>query len=218
MKGIAFKDVLQEHPEIFARILYKILARIAGRIRSANALISEKVPWVHNVRKQLMLDKLTGLFNRIFLEEDFPSMLQERGSCLSMVMIKPDNFKQINDTFGHDAGDMVLKLMAEALVSVLRKDDIAVRVKGDEFALLLPGTDQTLAMQMAETIREKMLGIDLRSVRECGCMPFPVSIGTVTYPDHAQEPVALTDLATELMLRARKNGGNAVCSPTGRTA
>jgi len=214
MKGVAFRDVLQKHPEIFARILYKLLARIAGRIRSANALISEKVPWVQNVRKQLMRDKLTGLFNRTFLEEDFPTMLKDHGSNLSVVMIKPDRFKHINDTYGHDAGDRVLKYMSDTFTSMLRKDDIAVRVKGDEFALLLPDTTSDHALKIAEKVRRKMCILDLSAVIDCKGIPFPVSIGIATYPVHTQNPVSLTEIATRMMMSAYKSGGNTVLLPS----
>jgi diguanylate cyclase (GGDEF)-like protein len=214
MKGVVFRDILEEHPEIFARILYKLIARIASRIRTANALISEKVPWVHNLRRQLMRDKLTGLFNRTFLEEDFPAMLQDGGRNLSVLMIKPDRFKQINDTFGHETGDRVLQFMADTFVSMLRKDDIAVRVKGDEFALLLPNIVADGARRVAEEIRLKMNELDLRQAINSEWISFPVSIGVASYPAHAKDSAALTDLAAELMHRAKNSGGNAVHFPS----
>ena len=65
------------------------------------------------MKNQVMKDALTGLFNRTFLEENFPSILESYGKPVSMVMIKPDRFKDINDNFGHDTGDKVLRYMAE---------------------------------------------------------------------------------------------------------
>jgi diguanylate cyclase (GGDEF)-like protein len=212
IKGVAFKDVLQRHPEIFAQILNKLLARVASRIRTANALISEKAPWVHNLRKQVMKDKLTGLYNRVFLEEELPSILSESTRPVSMIMIKPDRFKDINDTYGHEAGDRVLRLMADTFTLMLKKEDIAIRVKGDEFSLLMVDTDTNRAKVIAEEIRLKLIAMDLGQITKDKRLPFPVSIGVATYPEHAENSVTLTDLASDLMYRARKNGGDRVIS------
>ena len=213
MKGVLFKDILQKHPRIFAQILHKLLARIAGRIRTANTLISEKAPWIQNLKKQVMKDKLTGLYNRIYLEEDFSSLLSKYDEePTSVIMIKPDKFKDINDTYGHDAGDNALKLMAAAFKSKLRKDDIAIRFRGNEFAAVLPGTETKTAVKIAEDIQTAVNKLDFSQIVTGSKVYFTVSIGVSTYPVHAENSEKLTELAFEMMFKARNSGGNRILS------
>ncbi len=211
-KGVQFKDILQKHPEIFARILHKLLAMIAGRIRTVNQHISEKTPLIQDLRRQLLKDKLTGLYNRTFLEEDFKALLPGYGVTTSLVMIKPDNFKYINDTFGHDAGDRVLKLMAAAVKSGLRGDDIALRYRGDEFTVILPDTGAKTASLIAEELRSKIYSLDVSCITGRQAFQIAVSIGVCTYPVHADDTEALIAIALKKMFDARNSGGNLVIS------
>ena len=139
-RGIRFQDVLALHPDISASILHELMAVIAGRIRSTNRLISEKSQWVRELKNQLFYDKLTGLYNRTFLDEEFTRKIEEYGPETSIIMVKPDRFKAINDACGHEAGDKALRLIAFSIKSQIRHRDIAVRFRGDEFAVILPGT------------------------------------------------------------------------------
>lgn len=211
-KGVRFKDILQKHPEIFARILHKLLAKIAGRIRTVNQHISEKTPLVQDLRRQLLKDKLTGLYNRAFLEEDFKALLPGYGVSTSLVMIKPDNFKYINDTFGHDVGDRVLKLMAAAVKSGLRGDDVALRYRGDEFAVILPDTGAKTASIIAEELRTKIYSLDVSRITGGRAFQVTASIGIAAYPVHADDTEALTEIALNKMFDARNSGGNLVSS------
>ncbi len=210
MKGVLFRDVIQKHPEIFARILHKLLATIAGRIRSTNKLISEKTPWIHELRRQLLIDKLTGLYNRTFLEEDFSTLLPEYGESTSLIMIKPDNFKEINDRFSHEAGDRVLKLMAEKVKSILRECDVTIRYRGDEFACVLPGADTKTAVKIAADLRAEIRQMDISDITKGLSFNITVSIGVSTYPIHANDNIKLTTMAFEKMFEARNSGGNRV--------
>lgn len=210
MKKVSFEEVLQKHSEIFSRILHKLLIMIAGRIRSTNNLVSERSPWLEDLRKQLYIDKLTGLHNRSYLEEDLANLLPQLGETSSVVVIKPDNFKQINDTYGHDSGDRVLRMLADTVRSSLRSEDYGIRYRGDEFALLLPDTGITKAAQVGEELRKAVEGIDTSSATEGKEIVLTASVGIASYPDHARDLKSLVEKSFGLMLKARGDGGDRV--------
>ncbi len=212
VKGLDFREVLEKHPEISARILHKFLATIASRIRNTNKLISERTPWIRDLRRQLFSDKLTGLYNRSFIEEDFAVLLPRYGATTSLFMIKPDNFKEINDNFGHDAGDTVLRLIAIFFQSILREDDIAVRYRGDEFAAILPNTSAEEAYKIAEDLRSAIGDMDISNATNGELRNITISIGLSVYPDHAANSIMLADRAHEKMFEAREKGGNRILS------
>ncbi len=207
--GTFYKDVIQEHPEISARMLYKLLAIVAGRIRNTNKLISEKSPWIRDLRRQLFSDQLTGLYNRSFLEKDFATLLPNYGEATSLIMMKPDNFKEINDEFGHDAGDKVLRLMAIFIQSNLREDDIGIRYRGNELAAILPDTEMEEAIRIAEEIRSTVFEMDISHIIRDD-IRVTVSIGISTYPFHADDNLKLIDVAYSKLFEARENGGNRI--------
>ena len=101
------ETLFSKHPEIKAKILRTLMAIVARRIRITNRLIVEKSPWVQELRRQVMLDKLTGLYNAGYLEEDFLRLLEQKPEGTCFLMIKPDNLKTLNDSYGHPAADGV---------------------------------------------------------------------------------------------------------------
>ncbi len=210
MRGILFSDIIGRYPTIFARVLHTLLAMIAGRIRRTNKLISENTPWVQDLKRQLLRDKLTGLYNRTFLEEDFVELLPQYGEGTSLLMVKPDDFKAINDRCGHDVGDRVLRLLADTLGSVLEKRGTAVRYRGDEFALILPGTGVEFAMRKAEEVRLRIRDLSVGDLTGGRVHAITVSIGVGVYPQDGTSCAALVQSAFELMFKARNNGGDCI--------
>lgn len=205
-------ELFHEHPVIFARLLYTLLSVVSERIWSVNKMLFDKTHWLQDLRKQLLCDKMTGLYNRIFLEEDFVNMLPGIGKCASLLMVKPDNFKQINDGFGHEAGDQVLNLMAIFLYSELREDDICVRYRGDEFAAILIDTGMDEAVQRAETLRATFLNMDLSGITGKQGVAIRVSTGIAMYPDEADNSRDLVKIAYDKMMIARTGGGDRIIS------
>ncbi|MBI1181372.1 MAG: diguanylate cyclase [Alphaproteobacteria bacterium] len=123
-------------------------------------------------------DSLTGLLNRrTFMERGFAQVRDARrqGRTSSLLVIDADGFKRINDTFGHAAGDQVLKSMAGALGRRVRKSDILGRVGGEEFALVLPDLRIDAARQMAERLRAEVESLRVES--EMGMVTITISIG-----------------------------------------
>jgi len=209
-RSLSFRGLLERHPAIFAQILHKLLAIVAGRIRSTNALISERSPWVQQLRRQLLSDELTGLYNRTFLDEDFKEQLAQYGDSTCVLMIKPDNFKAINDTYGHEAGDAVLKLLASTIKSELRDSDIAVRYRGNEVAVILPDTVAPTALSIADKIREAIHQIDTAPVLDGNRISVTGSVGIALYPDNSTDSAELVERAFARMWEAREAGGNRV--------
>ncbi len=108
-----------------------------------------------HLRKMALRDPLTDLANRRFMEEHLESLVASAtaaGSDLVCVAIDVDNFKQVNDTLGHDAGDELLLFLASIIRGCIRRDDYAIRLGGDEFVLLLPGCTIEQARQVVERI------------------------------------------------------------------
>ncbi len=211
---VPFQELLEKHPYVFARILRKLLGNIAGRIRAIDKLVTEKVPWIEDLKRQLLRDKLSGLYNRAYLEEELPRILAA-GRPASLLVVKPDNFKVINDTCGHDAGDRTLVLIAEALKSCLAEGDLGVRYRGDEYCAVLPGRIGPEARRVGECIREAIGRIDIARLTGGAVSTLPASVGVSTWPDSAGDAKGLVALGFERMLKARGGGGNRVLGENG---
>jgi diguanylate cyclase (GGDEF)-like protein len=206
-----------EHPQIKAKILRTLMAIVARRIRSTNRLIAEKSPWVQELKRQVMLDKLTGLYNASYLEEDFLRLLEQKFAGTCFLMIKPDNLKTLNDSYGHQAGDRTLQLMASELRSQLSDRGIPIRYKGDVFSVILPKAGLEAARETAEQIRAGMRKIDVSEVSRESANPrtdlgITVSIGVAAYPNGGTSADQLIERAYENLFTARNRGGDRICS------
>ncbi len=209
-RGVRFRELLARHPAVFAQFLHKLLAIMAGRIRSTNTLISERSPLIQDLKRQLLSDELTGLYNRTFLDEELDSLLPGYGPQTSFLMIKPDQFKTINDTYGHDAGDQTLKLLASTLRRILRETDVGVRYRGNELAAVLPGAPIPEALPIAETIRREVSAIDISHLTGGAKLTVTVSIGVALFPTDAAASKQLVEKAFESMFKAREEGGDRI--------
>jgi diguanylate cyclase (GGDEF)-like protein len=209
----SLEDVMMEHPEIFARIMHQFLVLVAGRIRSVNKLVSENSTWIQELRQQVFGDKLTGLYSKSFLDDEFAGILQQTPGQTGFLMIKPDNFKLINDTFGHEVGDQVLRIFANQLKGVVRESEIAVRYRGNEFAVILPGTPEDEIVQRAAEVQRRMEETDLSPVTGRTRLPITFSVGVAIYPDEARSYEEMITAAHGLVFEARDQGGHRVlCS------
>jgi diguanylate cyclase (GGDEF)-like protein len=208
-RGMEFARLLERHPETFARILQKLLGEIARKIRAIDKLMSEKTPWIEDLKRQLHRDRLTGLFNRAFLEEELPRIVAAHPRT-SLLVMKPDNFKSINDTFGHEAGDKTLTQLAEAVKSRLGDGDIGARYRGDEYCVVLPGRSAREAVPIAEALRAAMKAIDVRTITGSDAISLTGSVGVSSCPAPASDAKALIARAFERMWEARNAGGDRI--------
>jgi diguanylate cyclase (GGDEF)-like protein len=210
-QGRSIEDFLKAYPAAGARLFDSFLRITAGRIRKANAAIAENSSRVQEMRSQIYRDKLTGLFNTVFLNEQLPSFLKDEP--LSLLMVKPDNLRDINDTYGREAGDEVLILMAAAVNRLVRETVEVCRFHGSTFACVFPGMNKDAAADMAELVRAMLNNLDLSPVTSSAAFRLPVSIGIAVYPLHARDAGELITLADELLSIGWSRGGNKILFP-----
>jgi diguanylate cyclase (GGDEF)-like protein len=158
-------------------------------------------------------DSLTGLGNRRAFRERVESEVERArryGRDLSLIMLDADRFKQVNDTFGHQAGDRSLILLAELLQTSRRMEDGAFRIGGDEFALVLPETGQKGVTVVAERLRRRIEHAALGGERD---IPLTVSIGVSSFGEHGINVDELFERADAALYEVKAAGGNAISLP-----
>ncbi len=165
-------------------------------------------------------DPLTRLYNRRKFEE-FVRYEVDRAArhdhSFSLVMLDLDNFKHINDTFGHPVGDLALKELAMVLNEHTRHSDVVARLGGDEFAVLLPETPQDQGVQAAEKLRQALNAALVQL--PVGTTHFQASLGVVSYPDNGETYDSLSVAMDIAMYRAKRAGKNRVVTlDAGETA
>jgi diguanylate cyclase (GGDEF)-like protein len=155
-------------------------------------------------------DSLTGLYNRRFfietLEVDFTQAVRN-DQVISLLLIDLDHFKAVNDTYGHPVGDLVLAQSARLIQSALRAEDLAGRLGGEEFVVLLRYTDGRLAFSIAERIRQTMASHDFEF--QGGTLRLTASIGLATLdPAKHASAAKLIEAADRFLYRAKRQGRN----------
>jgi diguanylate cyclase (GGDEF)-like protein/PAS domain S-box-containing protein len=164
------------------------------------------------LRSQAMRDPLTGLFNRRYLTELLELELrraQRDHQSVGIVMLDIDHFKRVNDTFGHLAGDTVLREIAEMLKKKCRSADILSRYGGEEFMLIMPSASLEYAMRRADALRDAVGSLQLAfETRPLG--QITVSLGVAVFPDHGPTSEALIQAADAALYRAKQGGRNQV--------
>ena len=207
-------DALAEsHPGVNARLLHAFLVQVSERIRGVNALVKENSPLVRELRRQVYVDKLTGLFNRTFFEEKLSGMLSGTAEPVGLLMYKPDNFKDINDTHGHEAGDKVLRSVADGLKSFVPDRDMLFRYMGNENAILFPGADRNLLRGTAERTGAFLRSLDFSTLLDGNGIRLSVSFGLALSPEHGTDAASLVETTHALTLEGRRRGGNFILFP-----
>ncbi len=179
-------------------IFFLVTVWLVGRLRRS----------MESIRQMAMTDSLTGVYNvRAFL--DFMEREMERSRRfkrpVSLIYLDLDNFKIINDTFGHQTGNSALGIVAGVLKASVRLTDIVARLGGDEFAVLLPETAEEAARAIAERARENM-------VREMNVHRWPLtfSVGVSTCRKDLCSADELIQVADDLMYQVKRSGKNGI--------
>jgi len=209
-EGEDLDHLFDEYAHIFAKIYHKLISVNAGRQRLTHRLISEKTGWIEELKKQMFFDKLTGVYNRTYLEDELAKNFAFLGQVFSLLVIKPDNFKLINDTFGHEAGDSALQAISGKLQSLLRNGDLAIRYRGNEFIVVFPSTPLDDAVDIAHAFHREMNGFDIGREMKRDSLFQKFSLGVASYPEHETEFLNLVEKAFTKVFEQREAGGDGV--------
>jgi diguanylate cyclase (GGDEF)-like protein/PAS domain S-box-containing protein len=180
----------------------------SGGVVGALLDISERKRAETKLRYLSTHDMLTGIYNRAYFDEELERLKKGRKFPVSIVMADVDGLKEANDRFGHAAGDELLKHAAEVLKNAFRREDVAARIGGDEFAALLPNTDEVALVEAMERLQQQL---QLSNKEHHGFpLPLSLSIGAATAMN-GEDLTAAWRVADQRMYREKK--GRSACTP-----
>jgi diguanylate cyclase (GGDEF)-like protein len=218
--GALSRDVTCVPSLVGGEVIGSVLIDHPGRLPEAEAAevaasISEAAPVISNLRNlaiaqlRASTDALTGLPNHRSVRVNLKRLCAQAmrsGFPLAAIMFDLDRFKQINDTYGHAKGDQVLATVAQVTAGAIRASDFAGREGGEEFVVLLPGTDREQAVLVAENLRKAVALIQVPDVER----PITASFGVAVLPDDTAEPEGLLRCADRALYVAKSRGRNRV--------
>jgi diguanylate cyclase (GGDEF)-like protein len=186
--------------------------QLATAVAEQIALALSNLKLRETLRQQSVRDPLTGLYNRRFLEEAIDrelARLERKNLPLALIMIDVDHFKTFNDTFGHEAGDAVLRDLGGILQRHVRDSDIACRYGGEEFTIVLPEANLEIGRQRAEMLRDAVR--ELRLVHDGKSLgAVTLSLGVACFPEHGRRRDHLLQAADAALYEAKNSGRNQV--------
>jgi diguanylate cyclase (GGDEF)-like protein/PAS domain S-box-containing protein len=184
-------------------------------LREANQRLEDQLRHIHELharmRDQAIRDDLTGVHNRRHFVEVAEQEIERarlQGRALSLVMLDIDHFKHVNDRHGHPTGDAALKAVGSMLAATTRAGDLACRLGGEEFAVLMVGADHEAAMTAAETWRATLA--DMTILADGTALKLTASFGVATFPLQAANLVDLMKVADTRLYRAKARGRDQV--------
>jgi len=181
---------------------------LAKRFADAAALALDNAQIRERLEHQAQTDSLTGLFNHRSFHERLLTALQDASRThkpVAVLMLDIDDFKRVNDVYGHGVGDELLRTLADTLRSCVRPDDVVCRLGGEEFGVIMRACDGSDASRVAQRVVERLSNLDVRGV---GALTG--SIGLALGPEHAMNPRELTACAEAAMMTAKARGKNRV--------
>jgi diguanylate cyclase (GGDEF)-like protein len=175
--------------------------------------ITDSQKMEETLHMQVAQDPLTKLFNRRYLEDAMTREIRRavrRKRSVAVLMIDVDHYKRYNDSYGHAVGDQVLVMLANFLKNGIRAEDMACRIGGDEFALVLNEATAEGARGRAEVLCEKVREL---SILDSGRViaGFSFSVGVASYPENGRTLAELLESADKALYRAKETGRNRVC-------
>lgn len=202
-KAELYQAAAAESADVWVMLLM-LAALCASGYRLANL--------IHQVGRMSYHDALTELPNRRHLKDRLNAavaLAEREGGKVCLLFIDLDKFKPVNDRYGHETGDWLLKSVAERITGCLRRSDLAARIGGDEFVVLLPRVDM---VEAAATVAEKIRCELVRPFEPAGLAALNISssIGVALYPDHAANAAELLRFGDEAMYAAKNAGRNNV--------
>jgi diguanylate cyclase (GGDEF)-like protein/PAS domain S-box-containing protein len=186
--------------------------RLATAVAEHTAMALANLSLRETLRHQSIRDPLTSLFNRRYFEESLEREIrraQRRGSLLGVIMLDLDRFKLFNDSFGHEAGDALLRSFGELLRRKVRGEDVPCRYGGEEFAVLLPEATLEAARERAEELRLAARGLQV-AYQDHLLGPITLSLGVAVYPDQGLSGQAVLRAADAALYKSKADGRDRV--------
>ena len=190
--------------ERFCMLVYDVTEQALGKLGMEH--LNEELKTASRV------DGLTGLFNRRYWQERFDEMYKlcvRRGKPSTALMLDIDHFKRINDTYGHQAGDKVIQMLAALIKRCVRETDLAGRYGGEEFAIILNDSTVEDARAVAERIRQ--LAQRLTVEHEGESISFTVSLGLAQFSADFKSAMAWLECSDQALYKAKESGRNQYC-------
>jgi len=187
--------------------------RFLEAVSNQTALALERAKLIAFLENLSITDALTGIANRRHFEWRLSEEIERARRYkypLSMLMLDLDHFKQVNDSYGHQIGDIVLQQVAQRLRRILRRTDFLARYGGEEFIALAPQTPADRALILAERLRQVIAESPI-PVADNLQIHITISIGVAVFPDHAQNESELIGAADAALYKAKQTGRNRVC-------
>jgi diguanylate cyclase (GGDEF)-like protein len=186
-------------------------------LRSVASLIELAIQNQNTMENLVFIDPLTGVYNRGFYERQVALEVERSHRTerkFGLLVLDVDDFKRINDAYGHRAGDTVLAAVAHELSSKMRKIDLLFRYGGEEFVVLLPGAEQEETERTGERLRRIVDEMRFTSDAVPADLRVTISVGAAVFPDHSRTQSGIFKAADEAMYRAKRQGKNrvALCS------
>jgi diguanylate cyclase (GGDEF)-like protein/PAS domain S-box-containing protein len=193
--------------------------RLAATVSGQIALSLASLGLRETLRDQSIRDPLTGLFNRRFMEESLEREMQRavrKNHPVSVLFIDLDHFKRFNDTFGHDAGDLVLRSIADLFRRLFRVDDVICRYGGEEFAIILPESSAENAAIRGNALREEIKRLEIK-YKNHTLGRITLSIGVACFPEHGRTSEELVKAADQCLYQSKSAGRDMVTVATRRS-
>jgi diguanylate cyclase (GGDEF)-like protein len=195
---IVFRDITQR--KVVEQKLRNANRRLQSQLIEIGILQSQ-------LREQAIRDPLTDLFNRRYLEETLDRELARAAResyPVCIILIDIDHFKQVNDTYGHEAGDLVLKELADLLAQQSRRGDVACRYGGEEFVIVMPNITSGVAVERAEKLRQSLNSLQVAYGRYHISTTY--SMGIASYPANGETRDVILRAADRAMYAAKEAG------------
>ena len=198
----------RQQDESVSDVEYQLAATMASQI----ALALSNIKLRETLRDLSVRDPLTGLFNRRYMEESLQREIataKRKERQLGLAMLDVDHFKKFNDTFGHDAGDLLLREVGVLLMQRSRAGDIACRFGGEEFVMIYPEASPEIVIKLAEELRQAIHDLQVQHFgRSLGQVT--ASLGLAFFPQHGQSTAAILRAADKALYEAKGAGRNCV--------
>ncbi len=215
MKSYILVPLLSKHTHFGSLIVFSSRENISNSELNFLGLFAKQIELAitiadlfQAVKEQAITDGMTGLYNRRYFEEYIKKeaiRAMRQNQKFTVIGLDLDHLKQINDTYGHNYGDIAIKAIAEVLKNNARSIDIAARMGGEEFNLILPAVDIEGGCIAAERIRKAIESIELEKIGH-----ITASLGVATYPDQSDDLEELLELTDQAMYESKRNGRNRV--------